>query len=400
MGEYERETWKRLKALAKKKGIPIDPRWARFQNFLDDLGPCPEDHTLHRDPHRGYFKGQCRWTPRQDFLEGRGPYRLLAYDGVTQTVKEWSCETGIPIRNISQRLFRRWPVESVLGFAPPPSSNDRTYKTWRRILSSGKPVCPRWKGRYGYWNFLDDMGEKQKNQALTRHDLSKGFNPENCIYIEKGEWQEFHAKRYSHDGVSLSLQGWAKASGIPAYLLKSRLEKKGLSLKEALDLGPPPPPSGKGYSQTPTQVSYYNLKARLQQPTNRSYQHWGAKGYRLCARWQTCKNFIEDMGERPGKASVCIKPGRKVFNKENCYWGTQAELLSATNSRKVTYKGKTMTITQWAEYRGMTFATLYQRLCVLGWPKAEALGYKKPSKKREPPKAGPKGAGWGGLKVA
>jgi hypothetical protein len=97
----------------------------------------------------------------------------------------------------------------------------------------------------------------------------------------------------------------------------------------------------------------------------------------MCPEWDTFKKFSEDMGVPPeGKTSLCIKPRCKVFKKENCYWGTHSELLGYTDYRKnkVTYKGSTLTITAWAEKRGMSFACLYQRLAN-GWPIEEALGY-------------------------
>lgn len=45
------------------KGITIDPRWNKFENFLSDMGERPEGMTLDRiDSTKGYNAKNCRWT--------------------------------------------------------------------------------------------------------------------------------------------------------------------------------------------------------------------------------------------------------------------------------------------------------------------------------------------------
>jgi len=40
----------------------VDPRWHSFDNFLEDMGPCPENHEFHRlEPRLMYGPGNGEW---------------------------------------------------------------------------------------------------------------------------------------------------------------------------------------------------------------------------------------------------------------------------------------------------------------------------------------------------
>jgi hypothetical protein len=62
------------------KGITV--WWKTFQNFLDDMGLPPKNHTLERiDNSLGYSPGNCRWATRHEQSRNRSDNVYVEYDG-------------------------------------------------------------------------------------------------------------------------------------------------------------------------------------------------------------------------------------------------------------------------------------------------------------------------------
>lgn len=68
------------------RGITVCNRWRDFKNFLDDMGVCPDDLTIHRlDNDAGYFPGNCKWATKDEQSRGKSKRRRTKsqYRGVT-----------------------------------------------------------------------------------------------------------------------------------------------------------------------------------------------------------------------------------------------------------------------------------------------------------------------------
>jgi hypothetical protein len=100
------------------RGITVCDRWKdSFENFLADMGECPEGMSLDRYPDNDghYEPGNCRWATAKEQARNRRNSRTLEFNGQRRTVAEWSEQTGISQQTIGQRIDRRgWSVERAL----------------------------------------------------------------------------------------------------------------------------------------------------------------------------------------------------------------------------------------------------------------------------------------------
>ena len=84
------------------RGIRVCQEWLdSFEQFLADMGPRPENHSIDRiDPSGPYAKGNCRWaTNTEQALNKRNHRRVEAF-GVETSCADLAAQHGIPERTI------------------------------------------------------------------------------------------------------------------------------------------------------------------------------------------------------------------------------------------------------------------------------------------------------------
>lgn len=114
------------------RGIKVCARWrgpGGFENFARDVGARPSPaHTIDRypNPDGNYEPGNVRWATHSEQNLNRRGNRRLTVGGRTQTLEEWSRETGIPKSTMFNRIRRGWSDEQVVSTAPQPKGADNT----------------------------------------------------------------------------------------------------------------------------------------------------------------------------------------------------------------------------------------------------------------------------------
>jgi hypothetical protein len=96
------------------KGIKV--LWPSFEAFYADMGDPPLGMTIERINNNGHYcKENCHWATRFEQGQNRSHPRLLTLNGKTQTISQWSRDTGIKLTTIHMRLCYGWSIEEALS---------------------------------------------------------------------------------------------------------------------------------------------------------------------------------------------------------------------------------------------------------------------------------------------
>jgi len=120
-----------------------------------------------------------------------------------------------------------------------------------------------------------------------------------------------------------------------------------------------------GMISTPEYRAWNAMKNRCLNPRIKHYPNYGGRGITVCDHWlNDFLAFYSDMGDRPSvKHSIERKNNNLGYIAHNCKWATDEEQANnRRSSRLVFYKGKTMTIAQWANETGINYHTIYMRI--------------------------------------
>lgn len=129
-----------------------------------------------------------------------------------------------------------------------------------------------------------------------------------------------------------------------------------------------------GLSKSKEFMSWAAMHTRCTNPNQESFANYGARGISVCERWNSFENFLADMGPKPSpRHTIERMDNERGYNPTNCRWATRAEQNTNTRqNRYLTFKGKTMALSQWAREVGLTGSALTARLN-RGWSIDDAL---------------------------
>ena len=214
---------------------------------------------------------------------------------------------------------------------------------------------------------------------FVRLDESKGFNPENCKFMNSTDARKLKAKnsvKITYDGKTLSLTDWERETGIPRHVLSYRLNAN-WSVEDIFNT----PLASNDYKTDKTDserlyMIWKSMRERCYTKSCKKYKDYGKKDIKICDKWYNDFDSFKKWALENGyKKDLTIE--RKNINKdyspENCTWITVKEQAkNRSNNHQITYNGKTMILQDWANEVGLDSATIRQRL-KNGWSVEDAL---------------------------
>lgn len=97
-------------------------------------------------------------------------------------------------------------------------------------------------------------------------------------------------------------------------------------------------------SYHPLYHTWENMRQRCYNPKHTAYKWYGARGIKVCERWNNFANFVADVGERPDGMSLDRINPNGNYEPSNVRWATQSGQIR--NSR-LSHKNKTGTKGVW-----------------------------------------------------
>lgn len=122
---------------------------------------------------------------------------------------------------------------------------------------------------------------------------------------------------------------------------------------------------------------WLQMNDRCRNSKSRAYKWYGARGIKVCERWQGrggFQNFLNDMGPRPEGMSLDRKDNDGPYSPENCHWASQKEQFANRRcTRRVRVRGREMLLVDALERFGVPRSTFDWRTKRLGQSDEEAL---------------------------
>lgn len=100
------------------RGIIVCDEWKNsFENFINDMGLRPNvNYSIDRIDNNGnYCKENCRWATRLEQANNKSNSRLLTYNGLSLTTRQWSEKLNINYKTLNSRISKKWTIERALN---------------------------------------------------------------------------------------------------------------------------------------------------------------------------------------------------------------------------------------------------------------------------------------------
>ena len=144
-----------------------------------------------------------------------------------------------------------------------------------------------------------------------------------------------------------------------------------------------------GGSKDPRYSAWGSMKSRCNNPNEPAYKNYGARGIKVCERWNDFANFRDDMGPRPEGFTLERIDNDRGYEPGNCVWASRTQ--QSRNRRgtlNITIGDETMPLSAWVERCGVvSYRTALARI-YKGWPPEEAVMTPKVTRRKCKPRGG------------
>lgn len=121
---------------------------------------------------------------------------------------------------------------------------------------------------------------------------------------------------------------------------------------------------------------YRSIIKRTQKPKDKDYKNYGARGIQLCKEWDDNYKAFYDWSINNGYTddlSIDRIDVNGNYEPNNCRWvSIEIQANNKRNSHKLSFKGKTFTMMEWANQTGIGYGTIKGRIRA-GWSTKKAL---------------------------
>lgn len=130
-----------------------------------------------------------------------------------------------------------------------------------------------------------------------------------------------------------------------------------------------------GMKGTPEYRSWRSMKQRCLDKTDPYFDRYGGRGITVCKEWlNSFEAFYAYMGPRPAGRTLDRIKSNGNYEPGNVQWSThKQQQRNRSSNTMLTWKGRTMAMSAWAEELGIKKNTLVTRLVKLKWSVERAL---------------------------
>jgi len=90
------------------RGISVCKRWENFENFLLDMGDCPDGFSIERvDNNSGYSPENCVWADRKTQNSNTRRTRFFLHEGQMMCMKDYARATGVNYHTFASRVYKQ-----------------------------------------------------------------------------------------------------------------------------------------------------------------------------------------------------------------------------------------------------------------------------------------------------